>query len=77
MRKTQQIAISEILPCAAPSIGSVSSLVEHLMNGSTVPPIHVQKTKQGYVVCDGRHRLLAHRILGRQFISARYFDHGY
>ena len=49
------------------------SLAEYLKAGGAVPPIHVAKTEHGaYRICDGRHRVTAHKLLGRPWIMATY-----
>lgn len=37
-------------------------------------PIHVIKYRQKYLVMDGHHRLLIHRILNKKTINARLID---
>lgn len=49
------------------------ALVEHLRSGGTVPPIHVMRAEHGrFRILDGRHRILAHRLLERRTIVARW-----
>lgn len=51
----------------------VLPLVTHLQHGGSVPPIHVQIRPHGrYRLLDGRHRVMAFRLLGRRMILARY-----
>lgn len=51
----------------------VLGLVEHLKQGGTVPPIHVEVTHQGrYRILDGRHRVHAAKLLGRDVILAKW-----
>lgn len=46
-------------------------LAKHLEQGGTTPPIHVVAAANGrWRVLDGRHRALAHKLLGRIDISA-------
>ena len=47
-------------------------IVDHLRAGGTVPPIHVKVEGPRFKILDGRHRLLAHRMLERREILARY-----
>lgn len=48
-------------------------LANKLGNGLEVPPIHVALTEHGqYRICDGRHRVAAHKLLGRNEILATY-----
>lgn len=59
----------------------VLSLVKHLEEGGTVPPIHVMKWSNtthrgihsgGYHILDGRHRMMAYKLLGKTHIEVRY-----
>lgn len=51
----------------------VLPLARHLEAGGTVPPIHVAKTPHGrFRIIDGRHRVHAHKLLGRAEILARW-----
>lgn len=45
--------------------------VDRLEQNLFVPPITVRKASSGYILVDGRHRLAAHKELGRSHISAR------
>lgn len=48
-------------------------LIRHLESGGSVPPIHVKPNGSGqYIILDGRHRVLAHKMLERPFIEVRY-----
>lgn len=49
----------------------VLEFVEKLEAGWKYPAITVRKTETGYVLVDGRHRLEAHKRLGRMYIRAR------
>lgn len=49
----------------------VLGLVAHLLQKRTVPPIHVQRTTWGYRLLDGRHRILAYKLLQRPYILAK------
>jgi uncharacterized ParB-like nuclease family protein len=50
----------------------VLELVRHLESGGTVPPIHVELGANGqWHILDGRHRVMAFRLLGRQTIQAK------
>jgi ParB-like chromosome segregation protein Spo0J len=48
----------------------VEDFVEILDSGRKVLPITVRRTRDGYVLVDGRHRLRAHVHLGRRHIRA-------
>ncbi len=56
-------------------IPNVLALVDHLRNGGTVPPIHVQAYKPFYKLLDGYHRYVAYKLLGRETITV-YYDPG-
>ena len=52
---------------------STLNLIDYLRDGGDVPPIKVAKLpKGGYIIKDGRPRVLAHKMLGRTKIEARY-----
>lgn len=73
MRITRHLPISQLVIDRYPLGRRTASLMDHLEAGGTVPPIHVQVLPCGqYKVLDGRHRTLAHRMLERETILARY-----
>lgn len=41
-----------------------------LLRGSLFPPIKVRKTRDGFEITDGRHRLAAYKLAQRQYIRA-------
>jgi ParB-like chromosome segregation protein Spo0J len=49
----------------------VEEFVELLEDGKKLSPITVRKISTGYVLVDGRHRLLAHKRLEKTHILAR------
>lgn len=49
----------------------VLDFVELLEAGKRLPPITLRREGIGYVLVDGRHRLLAHKKLGLIAITAR------
>lgn len=49
----------------------VDDFVELLEAGRCTPPITVRQVSGGFILVDGRHRLLAHKRLGRTHIKAR------
>lgn len=54
---------------------STLSLIDYLREGGEVPPIKVAKHPDGgYIIRDGRHRVLAHKMLGRSKIKAKYSE---
>jgi ParB-like chromosome segregation protein Spo0J len=51
-------------------------LVAHFQAGGTVPPIRLVRqpsTPGRFRILDGRHRLLATKLVGRRTITARYW----
>ena len=71
-REVRQIPVSLIdydrLPLGPAGFATATALAA----GVEMPPVHVQVLPGGrYRLCDGRHRLLAHKILGRETIAAR------
>ncbi len=72
MRRTEHISIALIDVDRYP-MKRVLGLVRHLEAGGTVPPVHVERTTHGrFRLLDGRHRIMAHRLLERPLILARY-----
>jgi len=49
----------------------VLEFVEILEAGGCLPPITLREIPPGYLLVDGRHRLAAHKLLGRTTIKAR------
>ena len=49
----------------------VDDFVEILEAGKVLPPITLRRAGSVYILVDGRHRLLAHKRLGRSHIKAR------
>lgn len=73
MRLNGHIAIDLIDVDRFPIGPRTVSLIDFLRQGNHVPPIHIQPTVNGrFRILDGRHRLLAYRMLGRQSIRARW-----
>ena len=71
MRVIRELPISAIKMDRWPS-QRVLGLVDYLRSGGTVPPIHVQVCGSRYRILDGRHRMMAFKLLGRDKIMARY-----
>lgn len=66
------ISINLIIVNKQPVEGEhVEEFIELLETGKRLPPVTVRKVEGGYVLVDGRHRLLAHKTLGITHISAR------
>lgn len=49
----------------------IQEFVELLAGGKRFPPIVVRYDGTGYRIVDGRHRLEAHKRLGRSLVRAR------
>lgn len=72
MRQLKWIPTQIIRLDRGPLGPSVMDLAIHLIKGGTVPPIHVQIIDGEYWIRDGRHRVQAHRLIGREYILARF-----
>lgn len=74
MRVRKLIPISNIIIDREPIGPQTFELAKFLESGGEVPPIHVEPTATGqYKIRDGRHRVLAFKLLGREQILAKYF----
>lgn len=72
MRVLADIPIAQVVVDRSPMARTLG-LVRHLEAGGTVPPIHVKLLANGrYRILDGRHRILAFKLLQRTTITARY-----
>lgn len=75
VRRSDFIDISLIKVDRYPMNVKTLNLIDYMRNGGEVPPIKVVKLpKGGYMIKDGRHRLLAHRMLGLSKIKAKFSD---
>lgn len=75
MRIKTRLQIGNILLDREPIGPATLSLVDFLRGGGTVPPIHVEKVPWPngvWKILDGRHRVLAYKLLGRSEIDVRY-----
>lgn len=63
MRKIIELPVDCIKFDKLPTNLSTLRLIDHMRNGGEVPPIHAYKTDSGWMLADGRHRLLAHKML--------------
>ena len=67
------IDISLIRVDRYPMNPSTLDIIYHIKAGGSVAPIKVAKHPcGGYVIRDGRHRLLAHKMLGIKKIKAKF-----
>lgn len=72
-RITAFIPIGQIVVDRLPLNPRTLKLISFLSNGGEVPAIHVQSRGNGkYLICDGRHRLLAMKLMGHRMIKARF-----
>ena len=75
VRRSDFIDISLIKVDKYPMNIKTLKLIDYMRNGGEVPPIKVVKLpKGGYMIKDGRHRLLAHKMLGLSKIKAKFSD---
>lgn len=77
MRITERIPVAAIQTDRLPRFGSRSYRIAmeyaRLMEqGAVFPPIKVMVVGDGWRIRDGRHRLLAHMVLGRPLIEAHW-----
>jgi len=72
MRKIDFVYIEGILFDKLPINKTVLDLVFFIMSGGEVPPIKLIKTKNGYTLKDGRHRVAAYKLLGKKMILAKF-----
>ena len=77
MRVTRYIPIALIDVDRFPLSAAVLPFLDHLRSFpmAKFPPIHVARLRSGrFKICDGRHRLLAHKLFGDHKIQARYSE---
>lgn len=73
MRVTMKIPIAQIQMDRFPLNPSTLALIKHYEKGGSVPPIKVSFLKNGnYRIKDGRHRITASKLLGREEILATF-----
>lgn len=73
MRVTNLVPIGNIVMDRYQINPETMSLVRHLEGGGTVPPIKIYKLASGqFQIKDGRHRVTAFKLLGRESIKATY-----
>lgn len=76
MRVTDYIPVQSIMRQGRRCLPLSPKVLEFalaLKNGSKFPPIHVERTKRGaYILKDGRNRLAAHKLAGKEIIYATY-----
>jgi hypothetical protein len=73
MREIKEICVRSIKMDRDPNNRDTYLLAKYLEHGGSVPPIHVAINKCGrFIIRDGRHRVLAHKLLGRKMIMAKF-----
>lgn len=72
MRLRALIPVRQIKMDRSPLNEKTLRLVDFLRGGGLVPPIHVQLKDGAFYIRNGRHRVTAFKLLGRQLIDARY-----
>jgi len=75
VRVTMSVPINNIIVEREPIGPDTLALVDYLRaedeGPRSVPPVHLQPTGNGqYRICDGRHRVLAYKLLGLTAITA-------
>lgn len=72
-RKECLISVGSIKMDRYPMNPSTIRLIDYMREGGIVPAIKVAKLQSGgFIIRDGRHRVLAHKMLGRTEILARF-----
>lgn len=75
MRLIKYIDISQIIIDHYPMNPSTLALIEYLVIGGKIPPIKVAKLQNGrFLIKDGRHRVLAYKLLGIKKIKAKFSE---
>jgi ParB-like chromosome segregation protein Spo0J len=71
-RITKHIPLSSIDVDHLPINPATLSLVDHIRDGGSVSPIRVHRVANGrFKLGAGRHRYVAHKLLGRTTIEAK------
>ena len=73
MKVVTEINISGILYDKLPMNRQVLDIVFFIMSGGELPPVKLEKTENGWLLKDGRHRLAAHKLLGKEKILAKHY----
>lgn len=71
MKEIVTIKVENVVTENHPVGPATYALAKHLETGGSVPPIHVMPQGGTYRLLDGRHRLLAHKLLGITEIKAK------
>lgn len=73
MRRIDFVYIEGLHWDKLPTNKTVLELVFFIMSGGEVPPIKIIKTKNGYKLKDGRHRVAAYKLLDKKLILAKFY----
>ena len=69
----KMIDVGQIRMDRYPMNPSTLSLIDHIRAGGDIPAVKVARHPDGgFIIRDGRHRVLAHKMLGRTKIKARF-----
>lgn len=75
MRIIKYIDISQIIIDHYPMNPSTLALIEYLVVGGKIPPIKVTRLQNGrFQIRNGRHRILAYKLLGLKKIQAKFSE---
>lgn len=75
MKVTRDVLIESILIDKLPINPTVMALVYFILSGGNIPPIKLQKSKEGgFKLKDGRHRVCAYKLLGIKNIKAIFSE---
>ena len=75
VRRSDFIDIALIKMDRYPMNQTTLNLIDYMRGGGEIPPIKVARLqKGGFVIKDGRHRVLACKMLGITKIEARFSD---
>lgn len=73
MRKTEMVNIGSIKMDRFPLNPATLNLIKYLEQGGKVPPIKISSLGTGqYLIKDGRHRITAYKLLGKDYIKATF-----
>ena len=72
-RVTQMVNISDIQMDRYPMNPTTLSLIDYMRTDGEIPPIKLaKKSTGGFLIKDGRHRVLASKLLGLTKINAKF-----
>lgn len=74
MRTEKEIPIRNIAVDRFSISPETLALCDHIRNGGNIPAIKVQKKDGVYILKDGRHRITAYKLLGKQKIKCKLYE---